>query len=114
MSETYVVDPENGVDLKSQSVQAAEELRSAAASRASQFGEAVERKTGQVTEGASERADQLRQAAETGWEEAKVKVTHVHIQDGIHGALHTAGGYINLKSGMRVFESVREFLRENV
>ena len=74
MSESYVVDPEKGVDLKSQAVQTAEELRSAAASRASQFGEAVEGKTGQVTEGASERADQLRQAAETGWEEAKVKV----------------------------------------
>ena len=34
----------------------------------------MERKTDQVSEIASERADQLRQAAETGWEEAKVKV----------------------------------------
>ena len=73
MSES-VVDPGNGVDLKSQAVQAAEELRSAAASRASQLGERVERVASDVSADASERAEQLRQAAETGWEEAKVKM----------------------------------------
>lgn len=71
------MDPESGVDLKAQAVQNAEEMRSAVSSHANQFGDAVERQTNV----ASEAADQLREAAETGWEEAKVKMQDL-LQEG--------------------------------
>ncbi|MFT4637859.1 MAG: ElaB/YqjD/DUF883 family membrane-anchored ribosome-binding protein [Verrucomicrobiales bacterium] len=80
MNDTHTMDPTSG-DLKSQAVQAAEELRSAAASRVGQLGEEVERQAGQVSEVAAEKTEQLRQAAETGWEEAKVKAQDL-LQEG--------------------------------
>ncbi len=74
MNESQVADPGSGADLKSQAVEAAEELRSAVNARANQFGEAVEEAAMELPDRAVEKAEQLRSAAETGWEEAKVKV----------------------------------------
>ena len=65
-----VLDPNGGGPLKSQAVQAAEELRSAASAGMSRVKERAE---SSYAEPGNERAQQLREAAETGWEEAKVK-----------------------------------------
>lgn len=75
MNESQVIDPNSGVDVKSQAAQAAEELRSAVSSRTSQFvGDSPEQQSSAAAEATADRAEQIRQAAETGWEEAKVKM----------------------------------------
>ena len=77
MNDSQVMDPESGVDRKAQAVQEADEMRTAVASHANQFGEAVERQTSSTADA----AEQLREAAETGWEEAKVKMQDL-LQEG--------------------------------
>ena len=45
-------------------------------------------------------------------EEAKVKVTHVHLPSAIHGAYSFAS--LKLKTGEKTAQSMKEFLRKNV
>lgn len=74
MNDSELTDPDSGVDLKTKVVQESEELRAAAGAKARQFAKSVERQAGEVSDAATDKADQLRKAAETGWEEAKVRV----------------------------------------
>lgn len=81
MNDSHIMDPNNALEHKSQAAQAAEDLRSAAASQASQFGQAVEKHASAAVDSTADRAEQIRQAAETGWEEAKVKMQDL-LQEG--------------------------------
>ena len=46
-------------------------------------------------------------------EEAKVKVTHVHLSSGIHG-VYSFASFLKLKTGEETAQSMKEFLRKHV
>ncbi len=73
MNDSQVTDPSGGANLKSQAVQAAEELRSAASASISRVKEVAQENSEGFADTASDHAQQIREAAETGWEEAKTK-----------------------------------------
>jgi len=73
MNDSQAIDPNGGSNLKSQAVQAAEELRSAATASIGRVKEVAHDRSESFSETATDQAQQIREAAETGWEEAKVK-----------------------------------------
>lgn len=82
---------ENLEASKSHALQAAEELRAAASAKAQQLKQAAEARAHQIREAAGgkagqfrnvaeEKVEKVRQAAGTGWEDAKVRAQDLHVE----------------------------------